>query len=93
MLETDVRYDIGVCQEYDERRLLSGQQTRTPTSQNTHLSINPFIAADRGERLTLHMSNSRKLDFFPVSHGECKAHGGFRRKSPQSRSCTSGRIA
>jgi hypothetical protein len=74
----DVRYDIRVYQDYEEVQLLEGPITRTPTSRSVQLNISPAIGAGFGERLTLHMSDGRKLDFFLASSGgDCMATGGF----------------
>lgn len=74
----DVRYDIRVYQDYEEVQLLEGPKTRTPTLRSVRLNINPAIGAGLGERLTLHMSGGRKLDFFLASSGsDCMATGGL----------------
>jgi hypothetical protein len=74
----DVRYDVRVYQDYEEVQLLEGPITRTPTSRSVQLNISPAIGAGLGERLTLHMSDGRKLDFFLTSpDGTCTGTGAF----------------
>jgi hypothetical protein len=71
----EVQYDVRVYQNYDETLLLSGQRTRTPTVQDIKLDITERIEAAFNERLTLHMADGRKLDFWALG-GEYKATGG-----------------
>src|SRR5580700_365143 len=74
----NVRYDIRVYQNYDESQLLLGQQTRTPISRSIELDIQDTIGVSLAERLTLHISDGRKLDFFLTSSaGNCRTTAGF----------------
>ena|ERR1700685_379977 len=74
----DVSYDIRVYQHYSETRLLNGT-ARTPGIGTVELQIIPTASVSGllGTRLTLHMNDARKQDFFPASSdGNCKATGG-----------------
>lgn len=74
----DARYDIRIYQEYEEVQLLEGPKTRTPTMRSVQLTLSPAPVAGFGERLTLLLSDGRKLDFFLTSSaGECTATGGL----------------
>ena len=70
----NVHYDVRVYQIYDETLLLSGQRTKTPTVQEIELDISERIEAGFNERLTLHMADGRKLDFWALG-GEYKTTG------------------
>jgi len=75
----DVRYEHRTHSNYDENRTLEGKTSRLLVSQEVELRISPAtaISAHLGERLTLHMSDGRKQDFFATtSQGHCKGTGG-----------------
>ncbi|HLM80459.1 MAG TPA: hypothetical protein VK302_07485 [Terriglobales bacterium] len=75
-LVAEVQYEVWVYQTYNETLLLSGQELRTPSFQNTELKLNKPVEADFNELLTLHLADGRKLNFWALG-GECKATGGL----------------
>jgi len=75
-LVAEVRYEVLIYQDYDERQLLSGQELRTPGLQNTELKLNEPVEANFNELLTLHLEDGRKLNFLAFG-GEYKAIGGI----------------
>ena len=75
----DVSYVVWVYQNYIETPTLDGI-TRTKGVEDVEVQIRPttYISGLLGTRLTLHMSDGRKQDFFPASSdGNCKAIGGL----------------
>jgi hypothetical protein len=75
----DVTYTVRLYEVYTETKMLNGDVSRTKTGGDLEISISPFgsVAHLLGNRLTLHMSDGRKQDFFPTSsNGGCTATGG-----------------
>ena len=75
----DVTYNVRVYEIYTETKMLNGDVSRTKTGGDVEISISPFasVAHLLGNRLTLHMSDGRKQDFFPTSsNGGCTATSG-----------------
>ncbi len=72
---SDVHYEVRVYQLYDETPLLSGEKARTPTVRDIKLHITGHVEAGFNERLTLHMADGRKIDFWGLGR-EYKATGG-----------------
>jgi hypothetical protein len=75
-LIAEVQYDVRVYQTYNETRLLSGQELRTPRPQETELDLSKPVEADFNELLTLHLVDGRKLNFWALG-GEYKPTGGL----------------
>jgi len=77
-LIAEVQYEVRVYQTYNETRLLSGQELRTPSFQEIELDLSKPVEADFNELLTLHLADGRKLNFWAFG-GEYKATGGLYR--------------
>jgi hypothetical protein len=74
----DVQYDLRIQSKVRKIETLTSSDVIRDFS-DVRLRITPATAITRhlGERLTLHMSDGRKQDFFVrTSEGECKATGG-----------------
>jgi hypothetical protein len=74
----EVHYDVRTFGGFHpETTLLDGEKVRGPALDTTHITITPDGALNGwvGKRLTLHMSGSRKLDFWVLPDGKCEAYG------------------
>ena len=76
----DVDYAHRVRQNYETVRTLDGM-SKIPSSAEVLLTISPTTAIGQywsgAHKLTLHMSDGKKQDFFVVSpDGRCQATGG-----------------
>jgi hypothetical protein len=75
----DVHYELLIHSVYKTTRTMEGEG-RYLAGKTVQLHIGPSTAVSGYfgvERLTLHMSEGRKLDFFvATSEGHCKGTGG-----------------
>ena len=75
----DVHYELQIRSHYNTTRTMEGEG-RYLAGKTVQLRIRPSTAVTGQfgvERLTLHMSDGRKQDFFVVtSEGDCKGTGG-----------------
>ncbi len=75
----DVHYELQIHLEYNTTRTMEGEG-RYPAGKTVQLRISPSSAITGHfgvERLTLHMSDGRKQDFFvATSEGDCTGTGG-----------------
>jgi hypothetical protein len=73
----DIRYEIQITSRYKTTRKIDSV-TRVRLGRDIRLRIRPTdeIVQRRGERLTLHLDGSRRLDFVVNSPaGDCAASG------------------
>lgn len=75
----DVHYELQIHSHYNTTRMMEGEG-RYLASKTVQLSLSPSTAVSGQfgvERLTLHMSDGRKQDFFVTTpDGHCEATGG-----------------
>jgi len=75
---SDVHYEVRVYEKYDEALLLAGSKVRTAIAQSVRIFINGTAGMNLGERLTLQLSDGRKVDFYLTSpDGDCVGTGPF----------------
>ena len=76
----DVQYEHRTLSKYQENRTPDGKTSRLLVSQKVQLQISPASAISGHfgvDRLTLHMNDGRKQDFFvSTGAGSCMATGG-----------------
>ena len=75
----DVRYELQIDSHFKTTRTMEGE-SRYPAGKSVQLRINPATAVSGHfgpDRLTLHLSDGQKQDFFvSTSNGDCTATGG-----------------
>jgi hypothetical protein len=73
----DVTYDLRIVSRYQTSRTYQGM-SQVPAFNEVYLTTTPALQDQFGtERLTLHLSDGRKQDFFVTSgSGACTATGG-----------------
>ena len=74
----DVQYTHQTTKHYSEERMLSGPPARVQTFSTVSVHISPAtaVAGYLGNRLTLHMSDGHRQDFFAEFGGDCVGTGG-----------------
>jgi hypothetical protein len=75
----NVQYEVRIYRKVGMEHLLEGDVVRGQVDDDVVIRINPItsISALVGKRLTLHMNDGRKLDFWVASSkGDCTAFGG-----------------
>jgi hypothetical protein len=75
----DVHYDVRTYRKVKTEQLLDGGVVRGQVDDHVEIRISPTTSTSAlvGKRLTLHMEDGRKLDFWVASaRGDCTAFGG-----------------
>jgi hypothetical protein len=75
----EVHYDVQTFGGFHPgTTLLDGGEIRGPALDTTYITVTHDGVLDGwvGKRLTLYMSGSLKLDFWPLPDGKCEAFGG-----------------